>query len=166
MRCSIVFAVLLASSALTVGCSRSAEESSATPTHASTAAARTRSAPLADPCKLLTQEEAAAAIGRSVTRSDLQHYGRVNRCRFFSADGDEPIWLDAEDAAMFDAVAHLPDAKPLSGIADQAFWQHNELSTFVHILKNGRMVSMGLPRTMSTLTPEAEKAAKLVASRM
>ena len=130
---------------------------------ATTAAA---AAPISNPCKLLAPAEASAAIGRTLVRSDVQHYGPITRCRFFDAAGDEPIWLDAADAATFEGLEHLPGAKPVVGIGDRALWQHDELSTFLHILKGGNMVSMGLPRNLATPTPGVQKAAKLVAGRM
>lgn len=130
---------------------------------ATTAAA---AAPIANPCKLLTPAEASAAIGRTLVRSDVQHYGPITRCRFFDAAGDEPLWLDAADAATFEGLEHLPGVQPVVGIGDRALWQHDELATFLHILKGGDMISMGLPRTLATLTPGVQKAAKLVAGRM
>lgn len=166
MRCSTTLLLLILAPVLAVGCSRSAEQAPgpAAPADASRAAAAR--APVANPCSLLSQDEASRAVGRKLVRSDLQHYGPVTRCRFFSADGDEPVWLDAEDAAVFEGLAHVPDAKPVGGIADQALWQHSETGTFLHILKGGRLISMGLPRTLAALTPEVETAAKLVAMRM
>lgn len=122
--------------------------------------------PISNPCKLLTPAEASAAVGQTLVRSDVQRYGPVTRCRFFNASGDEPFWLDAADAATFEGLEHLPDAKPVAGIGDRALWQHDEISTFLHILKGGNMISMGLPRTLATLTPAVQKAAKLVADRM
>ena len=131
---------------------------------AATAAAA--AAPIVNPCKLLTPAEASAAIGQTLVRSDVQHYGPITRCRFFNAAGDEPFWLDAADAATFEGLEHLPDAKPIAGIGERALWQHDQLSTFLHILKGGNMISMGLPRTLATLTPGVQKAEKLLAGRM
>lgn len=128
--------------------------------------AQRQSVPISDPCKLLTRAEASAAVGKTLVRNDVQKFGPVTRCRFFDAGGNEPTWLDVEDAATFDGLTHMPDVTPVSGVGDQALWQHNELATFVHILKGSNTVSMGLPRTVSTMTPAVEKAAKLVASRM
>ncbi len=147
------------------GCSGSPGKTVA-PSGAQANAAPPPSRPIADPCALLTRAEASAAVGQTLVRNDVQHYGPVTRCRFFNAQGDEPIWLDVQDAGIFDGLTHLPDVKPVSGIGDQALWQHNELATFVHIQKGGNMVSMGLPRTLSTMTPAVTKAAKLVTSRM
>lgn len=163
MRYSLAI-LLTATLAAATGCSRSPGKTSAAP--GDQAAATAHSAPISDPCKLLTQAEASAAIGQTLVRHDVQHYGPITRCRFFNAAGDEPLWLDAADGSVFDGLAHLPDVKSVSGIGDRALWQHNELATFVHILKGGNMVSMGLPRAVSDMTPEVEQAAILVARRM
>lgn len=156
---------LLTSLALTASCSGS-PGNTATTLGPQAAAAQRPSPSISDPCKLLTLAEASAAIGKSLVRNDVQHYGPVTRCRFFDAGGDEPIWLDVADAATFDGLAHMPGMKAVNGIGDQALWQHDELSTFVHILKGSNMVSMGLPRTFATMTPAVTKAAQLVASRI
>ena len=165
MRYSRLIVLLVTSLAFAAGCSGSAGSATAAGgTQAS--ATQPQSVPISDPCKLLTRAEASAAVGKTLVRNDVQKYGPVTRCRFFDAGGDEPIWLDVEDAATFDGLTHLPDVTPVSGIGDQALWQHSELATFVDILKGGNTVSMGLPRTLSTMTPAVEKTAKLVASRM
>lgn len=129
-------------------------------------AAHAAPAPISNPCRLLTIAEASVALGEPLVRSDVQHFGPIIRCRFFDASGDEPLWLDAADAATFEGLAHLPDVEPVSGIGDRALWQHNELATFLYILKGGNMVSIGLPRTLSSLTPAVRKAAELIAERM
>lgn len=168
MRSSRLVILLLTPLAFAAGCSGSAgSASTASAAGQATASATARpSAPIENPCRLLTRAEASAAIGQTLVRKDVQHYGPVTRCRFFNAAGDEPIWLDAADAGTFEGLTHMPDMRPVSGIGDQALWQHDELSTFVYILKGGNMVSMGLPRTLATMTPAVTKAAKLVASRM
>lgn len=163
----LLFAVIV-SSAFMTGCSGSDENTSAGASAAqpSPSTAQRSSASISDPCRLLTLAEASAAVGETLERNDVQHYGPVTRCRYFNAGGDEPIWLDVEDADTFEGLAHLPDVKPVSGLGDRALWQHNELATFVHILKGGNTASMGLPRTLSTMTPAVNKAAQLVARRM
>lgn len=165
MRNSKLLVLLLTSLAFATGCSGSGGSAAAAP-GAAGSSAQGSSHPISDPCKLLTRAEASSVVGKALVRTDVQHFGPITRCRFFDASGDEPIWLDVADAATFDALTHMPGMRPVSGIGDQALWQHDELSTFVHILKGGNMVSMGLPRTVSTLTPAIMKAAKQVAGRM
>jgi hypothetical protein len=70
------------------------------------------------------------------------------------------------DAVLFDSYTHMPDVKPVSGIGDQALWSHSEIGSGLDILKGGRLVQVGLPRTMTTMTPGVERAARLIASRM
>ncbi len=110
MRYFRLVALLIAALALVESCSGSTDKASqASVAQANANTAHPVSAPISNPCALLTQEEASAAIGQKIVRNDLQHDGPVSRCRFFDASGDEPLWLDAEDAAMFDGLAHLPD---------------------------------------------------------
>lgn len=99
---------------------------------------------ISDPCKLLSQAEASAALGEKLGAGKLRHYGPVSRCQFFAGE-KEDLFLDVADPAMFDALAHGSDAKPIAGIGDRALWQHNEYATFLHIVKGGNMVSMGFP---------------------
>lgn len=161
---SFGWVIVLGTLLLAAGCHSS---TSAAPAQATTseAAAKPASPPISDPCKLLSQAEASAALGEKLGAGKLQHFGPVSRCQFF-AGVNEDLFLDSADPATFDALAHGSDAKPVSGIGDKALWQHNEYATFLHILKGGNMISMGLPRTMSNLTPGVENAGKLVASRM
>lgn len=129
---------------------------------------------IADPCKLLTQAEASEVLGANLDPGVLKRFGVITRCTFYNkhVSGQE-LFLDVHnetapetDSALFDGYTHMPGIKPVSGIGDQALWSHDELSTRLAILKGGRMVEVGLPRTISAMTPAIEKAAKLIASRM
>lgn len=156
--------VVLGALVFTAGCHSS---KSAAPTQATTsvATANPASHTISDPCKLLSQSEASAALGEKLDAGKLKHFGPDTRCQFFAGE-NEDLFLDVADPSMFEALAHGSDAKPVSGIGDKALWQHNEYATFLHILKGGNLVSMGLPRTMSNMTPGVENAGKLIASRM
>ena len=151
------------------GCSSGKSES---PVQAASAPAA-RAAPIADPCKLLTQAEAAEAIGMNVGPGETKRMGIITRCAFHDQAGqDLVIWLDVHnetapvaDPELFDSYTHL-EVKPVSGIGEQALWAHNQIGTNLSILKGGRMVEVGLPREMATITPAVEQAAKLIASRM
>jgi hypothetical protein len=131
------------------------------------------SARIADPCKLLTQAEASAALSAALGPGELKRMGIITRCAYSNAAADQKIFLDVQnetapvtDAALFDSFTHMPDAKPVSGIGDQALWGHSEYATSLFILKGGKVVAVGLPRTVAAMTPGIEKAAKLIASRM
>lgn len=117
---------------------------------------------ISNPCKLLTQAEVSAALGMKFGAGQLTHPG-LPRCRFLTASDDE-VFIDVVDPAMFDAYAH--GATPLSGIGDKALWAHDRFSSDIHIVKGGNMVTLGLPRTISQMTPALAKLAKLVAARM
>lgn len=131
------------------------------------------SARIADPCKLLTQAEASEAVGAKLGAGELRHFGTVNRCAFYDPTKEEKLWLDVQnetahvpDSQLFDSFAHGPDVKMISGIGDRAIWDHSQIGTFLYVLKGETMVAIGLPRTMATMTPAVEKAARLIAGRM
>lgn len=137
----------------------------------------TQAAPIlriADPCKLLTQAEASEAIGAKLDVGQLKRFGSITRCTFYNGGATEQeLFLDVHnetapvaDAVLFDSYTHMPDVRPVAGIGDQALWAHSEIATRLDILKGGRLVEVGLPRTMATLTPAVEKAARLMAGRM
>ncbi|WHZ18285.1 MAG: hypothetical protein OJF55_000434 [Rhodanobacteraceae bacterium] len=118
--------------------------------------------PIANPCKLLTQAEISVALGMKFGAGELTHPG-LPRCRFLTASQDE-VFIDVVDPGMFDAYAH--GATPMAGIGDKALWAHDRFSSDVYIVKGGNMVTLGLPRSVSRMTPALANLAKLVASRM
>ena len=137
--------------------------------------AQADSAPrIADPCKLLTQAEASEAIGTKLEAGELKRFGGITRCVFYNnRDNQQLVLLDVRnessptsDSGDFESDSHNPNAKPVPGIEDQAFWFHNELGSSLEIFKGGRLVRVTLPRRMTTMTPALEKAARLIASRM
>lgn len=150
------------------------------PAQAASATTTAQPAPAAripNPCKLLTQAEASEAIGAKVDPGELKQFGAVTRCSFYNKqDREREVFLDVHndtatvpDSVLFEASTHSPDAKPVSGIGDQALWYHSDDrfgGTSLDILKGGRFVHVILPRTIKTLTPAVEKAGKLIASRM
>jgi hypothetical protein len=157
--------------AISCGCSSNKTEPSNQPS--SQASASPSSPPITNPCSLLTQAEASEAIGAKLGPSDLRRFGIVTRCTYSNRGSDQGLWLDVRnetapvaDAALFDSYTHMPDVKPIAGIGDQALWTHSQIGTGLDILKGGRLVQIGLPRTMATMTPAVQKAAQLIASRM
>jgi hypothetical protein len=129
---------------------------------------------IADPCKLLTQAEASEAMGASLEPGVLRRFGVITRCTFSNKRvPEQDLFLDVHnetapesDSVLFDGYTHVPDIQHVAGIGDQALWAHSELSTRLDIFKGGRLVEVGLPRTVATMTPALEKAGKLIASRM
>jgi hypothetical protein len=127
-------------------------------------AAQSPSARITNPCKLLTQTEISAALGTKFAAGQLTNTGAGPRCRFFTASQEE-VFIDAVDPSLFDAYAHSADAM-LPGIGDKALWQHTSYQSYLYILKDGNLVTVGLPRRLTVPTPAVEKLAKLVAGRM
>lgn len=129
---------------------------------------------ITDPCKLLTQAEASELIGARLEPGELKRLGIITRCAFYNKRAQQlGVFLDVHndtapepDAVLFDSYTHMPNANAVSGIGDQALWSHSEIGSGLHIMKGGRLVQMGLPRTVATMTPAVEKAARLIASRM
>lgn len=160
MNASRLFAVL-AILALANGCSGS-KSSEATTANPSTPAPH--AATITDPCKLLTQDEASALMGAKVNPGELKHFGSVPYCRFLTASQDS-FNVEVEDPSLFDSYTH-DGTVPVSGIGDKAAWQHTEIDTHLFLLKGSNLVSLALPRTMKTMTPAVEHAAKLIAGRM
>ena len=155
------------------GCKSKTADQTASQTNSSGASAAPTSPRITDPCKLLTQEEASAAIGEKLGPPELKDMGVVMRCAFRIQSTGHELFLDVQkptatvaDPVLFDSLSHGPDSKPVSGMGEGATWSHSEYATFLYILKGGNMVAIGLPRTTATMTPEVEKAGKLVASRM
>lgn len=163
LRSSSVLA-LLALAAFACGCSKSNSAESGPATAPSAPAARAASAKIANPCKLLTQAEASAAIGAKVGPGQLTNTGMTMRCRFFTPSQDE-LFLDASGTDLFDTYAHT-GAVPVSGMGDKALWAHSEIGSWLYIVKGSNMITLGVPRTISSMTPAIQQAGKLIASRM
>jgi len=116
------------------------------------------------PCRLLTQAEISAALGTRFGAGQLTNTGAGPRCRFFTASQHE-VFIDVVDPALFDAYAHSADAV-LTGIGYKVLWQHTSYQSYLYILKDGNLVTVGLPRSLSVPTPAVRRLAKLIASRM
>lgn len=170
----MILGVALASACACSSAKPSPDQAAASGTTVQAAAPAAR---IADPCKLLTQAEASEAISAQVGAGELKQFGIITRCSFYNKrDSQQELLLDVQnenapvaDSVLFDSSSHGPDAKPVPGIGDQALWFHSEGfggGTSLDILKGGRLVHIILPRTIKTMTPAVEKAARLIAGRM
>lgn len=121
-------------------------------------------APITDPCKLLTQDEASAAMGAKVRPGQLTHPGPGPRCRFLTPSFAE-LYIDVSTPTLFNAYVQM-GATPVAGIGDKAYWNHDQFGSWLHIAKGGNLVTLGLPTTIASMTPAVEHAGKLIASRM
>ena len=156
----------VAGTAVLAACSSSnpsAGASAPTPQASATPAA----VAIADPCKLLTQDEASAALGKRTGPGELKQFGTITtRCSFYSPSTQEELFLDVSNPGLFDAATHL-GATPVAGIGDKALWQYDAHSSFLFIEKGGKVINLGgLPGGMATPSPAVQQAGKLVASRM
>jgi hypothetical protein len=127
---------------------------------------RVTPAPITDPCKLMTQDEASSVMGKKVGPGELTHPGPKPRCRFVTSTFQE-IFIDVSDPPFVAGL--LQDgtvAVSVPGIGDKAAWHHDQYSSALFIVKGSNAVVLGLPSTIATMTPAVEKEAKLIASRM
>lgn len=147
-------------------CSSSDQSAGASPSAAKAPAAPAAAA-IADPCKLLTQDEASAALGEHTGQGELKHFGSITtRCSFYSPSTQKELFLDVSNPGLFDAATHL-GATPVAGIGDKALWQSDAHSSFLFIEKDGKVINMGgLPGGMATPSPAVQQAGKAIASRM
>lgn len=124
-------------------------------------------AAITDPCKLLSQDEASAALGERTGPGQLKQFGKLTtRCSFHAPSTQHELFLDVSNPGLFDAATHL-GATPVAGIGDKALWQSDAHSSFLFIEKNGRVIDMGgMPGGSATPSPAVQQAGKLIASRM
>lgn len=166
--------LIVIAAALASACACSSKKPAPDEANSSTDAQAASVARIADPCKLLTQAEASEAMGASLEPGVLKRFGVITRCTFSNKRvPEQDLFLDVHnetapesDSVLFDSYTHVPDIQHVSGIGEQALWAHSELSTRLDIFKGGRLVEVGLPRQIATMTPALEKAGKLIASRM
>lgn len=166
--------LIVIAAALASACACSSKKPAPEQASSSTDVQAASVARIADPCKLLTQAEASEAMGAGLEPGVLKRFGVITRCTFSNKRvPEQDLFLDVHnetapesDSVLFDSYTHMPDIQHVSGIGDQALWAHSELSTRLDIFKGGRLVEVGLPRTVATMTPALEKTGKLIASRM
>ena len=121
-------------------------------------------APITDPCTLLTQAEATEVMGKKLGAGELTHPFMGTRCRFITPTFEE-LYLDVATPTLFAAYREMAGTK-VSGIGDSAIWIHSEVGSYLHIQKGTTYITLGLPKTFTTMTPAVVKAGKLIASRM
>jgi hypothetical protein len=100
----------------------------ATPTTGAANAAGTTppsAGPAADPCRLVTRAEAAAALGRPVARVQPRQGFLVRSCLFTGAGGRQVIVQlhhgPAASRAQF-RMGRRPDDQPVAGVGDEAWF--------------------------------------------
>ena len=127
------------------------------------------SASLVNPCTLLTQAEASAALGIQFGAAEMIDNKKLGkRCRF--ATGDDELFIDISDnTGLADSYALLPNVVSVKGLGDKALWMPGRWETenkLLCIVKHNILVNIGFPPSVKSLTPGARKVAELVASRM
>ncbi len=122
-------------------------------------------APITNPCTLLTQAEATEVIGKKLGPGELTHPFTGARCRFIATPSMEELYLDVATPTLFAAYQEMGPTK-VPGIGDSALWIHSDVGSYLHIQKGSNYITLGLPKTFTTMTPAVVKAGKLIASRM
>src|SRR5579875_2552894 len=130
------------------------------------AASKSGSASLVNPCTLLTQAEASAALGMQFEAGQMVDNKKLGkRCRF--PTGNDELFIDISDNSdLADSYAHLPDVVSVKGLGDKALWMPATENKLLCIVKHNILVNIGFPPSVKSLTPGARKVAELVASRM
>lgn len=153
--------LLLAAASAIPGCHSNSDAAAPAPS-SSPAATQTASAPIANPCSLVTVDEVSKVMGRKSNPGELHDAFHGKRCNFYDPTSQYEIFLQTVDWGLAGPMM-TPD-NTLSGIGDKAFWMDGS----IYVLKNGNGMQVGfqLPHVMQKMTPDAEKFGKLVASRM
>jgi hypothetical protein len=144
-------------------CSGSKTSPPASSSVATPANAAAPSRPVSNPCSLTNPSEVSAVMGRK-SRPGEFHKDLGGRCNFYDSTSQYEIFLQNMDPDLLDSLAHLPGNTAVSGIGDRALWSNGSL----YVQKGNRALQIGfsLPDTRKTMTPQAEKLAKLIVSRM
>jgi hypothetical protein len=157
---------LVATCALFPGCHSSTSapapgESAGTP-GSGPAQPATASAPIANPCTLATVDEVSEAMGRKSKPGELHDAFNGKRCNFYDPTSQYEIFLQTVDWGM--AGPMMTPENTLNGIGEKAFWMDGS----IYVLKNGHgmMIGFQLPHVLPSMTPQAEKLAKIIAGRM
>jgi hypothetical protein len=116
-----------------------------------------------DPCKLVTQSEASAALGvaaqAGIAKTGL--YGPA--CRYYNADHTKNVYVALlNESASSMTVLH---PKPISGFPGEAYW----MSGSIFFFKGDQGLQVGLylsSSSMSKMDPALVPLAKTAASRL
>lgn len=160
-----VFLCLMAGAVLSSGCHGSKDAHGAGSDNHSVAdrpATAPSSAPIANPCSLVTVGEVSEAMRRRSNPGELHKAFNGNRCNFYDATSQYEIFLQTVDWNV--AGEMMTADNTVQGIGDKAYWSFGS----VYVLKNGHgmMIGFQLPDVLPKLTPAAEKLARTAASRM
>jgi len=161
--CSLILALALVAAGGACSGSKTSPPAGAFANVATTASAAAPSRPVSNPCSLTNPAEVSAVMGRKSGPGEF-HKDLGGRCNFYDSTSQYEIFLQTIDTATFDSLTHLPGNTKVSGIGDRALWSDGSL----YVQKGDRALQIGfsLPHPLKTMTPAAEKLAKLIVSRM
>lgn len=142
--------LIVAAGLAIIGAACTAGERDAAP--GDTATAPTAQADAVDPCALVTQDEATAALGApagAAERPTEANNDNLSTCRYVAPRGQGVVVLavmvygiDVSRTAFQNAKAQPFPSEPISGVGDEAFWVDDPLNT-LYVLKGNRYVSFG-----------------------
>lgn len=121
--------------------------------------------PALDPCKLLTQAEASAALGLKVSPGrTIKNLMDTTTCAFATPAGDD-LTIAIESPDFYNGVA-ANGGVPVQGIGAKALWLHMPWSNELYVLKDHSLVHVSFPGHATGLSPAMIMAGKQIASRM
>lgn len=123
-----------------------------------------RLVPPSNPCKLATQGEISAVMGKPAARGQHRESMGGDICTFNGPTYDYEIYIQTADPALVDSYTHLPDATVVKGLGDLAVWSQPAL--FVRKGKHAVEINFQLPDKPKRLSPAMQKLARTIVSRM
>ena len=161
--CSLILALVLVAAGAACSASKASPPAGAASNLATTASAAAPSPAISNPCSLTNPAEVSAVMGRK-SRPGEFHKDLGGRCNFYDSTSQYEIFLQNMDTAALDALTHLPGNTKVSGIGDRALWSDGSL--YVQKANHALQIGFSLPHPLKTMTPGAEKLAKLIVGRM
>lgn len=150
----------------------------AEPSHAAGATAEPENSPTDAPapsgdtaCKLITNDEVKAAVGRAVSGLEAEGNGDAYSCVFrFDSARSLTLWYYADRAGaafMWNTawVSVVGNGQPVSGIADKAVWND---AGGLYLMKNGKalIIALAVEGDGAGRRAMSEKIARAAVARM
>jgi hypothetical protein len=119
------------------------------------------------PCKLVSQAEAATAMGEAARPGIASAVLNNVSCRYYNTAKTKNVWVRNMSSSQFATSKGFQAGNPVpvSGVGDEAFWMLGSL--FIHKGTNYEQVSLFLStNSMKRMEPNLPALGKLVASHL
>jgi hypothetical protein len=117
----------------------------------------------ADPCQLVTSEEADSLLGASAQRTGPTEENSLLSCKWDTGQGANLLVSVAQGAAFYDASLY-PGSKPVAGLGDKAF--SDAQTQTVGFLQGDTVVILYVPALYKLDIADLEALARTVAGRL